>query len=461
MRQIIAAIVDKYGLRKSGARWVGPCPWCGGSKNTDKFNLRDDGGDKCYACEEKGDIITWLRKMDGMSCREAHQAVGRTCTLTTCKVWDTCSLGSGKGRAKGARPLPRRLEPKTGQTGPAGPPETTVIMPSQKWQAWAAALVDTAASALPGNPSVVSWLAKRGIDAVAAARFRLGWLAHDRKVLCTDMDIVRPDGRGRQWIPGGLIIPIFDGHNTIHRIRIRRPAAARAKFLEDLKYVWQRGSGTGPLIIRATAPETRGTVLVEAELDAFACAAAHQEVDVIALGTVAAGLPGATLAALAQSQVILIALDADGPGAKAVKRWLARYRRARYWPVVGAKDPGDMAAAGGSIHDWIEAGLVPRVTQDSACMADCSQRRGRGAEKDKVWNFTTGDGRVVNVTSDQAAWLRITDNGGLVFSENELHRMKSAMRELTADEAAVMASRVLDLKEVFAGAYVRAGGSVE
>jgi len=461
MQQIISSIVEKYGLRKSGSRWAGPCPWCGGSKTTDKFNIRDDGGYKCYACGEKGDIITWLRKMEDMSCREAHQAAGRTCTLTTCRVWDTCSLGSGNGRAPGSRPMPRRLEPKKGKPAQDWPPETTVTMPTPKWQAWANALVEPADVCLAGHQPALSWLAERAIDAVAVARFRLGWLAHDMRVLCTDMDIVHPDGKSRQWIPGGLVIPIYDGYGNIHRLRIRRDKEARAKFLPKLKSVWIRGSGTGPLILRSQLPDPRGVVLVEADLDAFSCAAAHPDVDVVALGTAAAGLPAPTLAALDTSSVILVALDADGPGASAVKRWLSRYRHARYWPVPNAKDPGELAKAGGSIHDWIEAGLVPRIAQDEASSPACSQGGERGAEKEKVWNFTSGDGRVVNVTSDQAAWQEIASSGGLVFSENEIHRLQAAMRELNPEEAAVMASRVLDIKEVFTGAYVRSGGNAE
>lgn len=47
-------IAAKYGLRKSGNRHTGPCPKCGGSKDSDKFVLFTDGGFRCFACGFKG-----------------------------------------------------------------------------------------------------------------------------------------------------------------------------------------------------------------------------------------------------------------------------------------------------------------------------------------------------------------------------------------------------------------------
>ena len=97
---LLTEIADTYGLKRRGnsTRYVGPCPKCGGSKGSDKFVIKDDGGFKCYSCSFKGDIITWLREMDGKSCAEAHEITGLPCRSAPCPVRGICRLGDGSGR---------------------------------------------------------------------------------------------------------------------------------------------------------------------------------------------------------------------------------------------------------------------------------------------------------------------------------------------------------------------------
>lgn len=65
---LLTDIASRYKLRRGSGRYAGPCPKCGGSARSDKFVIQDDGGFKCYGCDFKGDIITWLREMEGKSC---------------------------------------------------------------------------------------------------------------------------------------------------------------------------------------------------------------------------------------------------------------------------------------------------------------------------------------------------------------------------------------------------------
>lgn len=363
---LAAEIAGKHGLKRSGSRWAGPCPECGGSKGSDRFSLweKPDGFlYKCFSCEFKGDALTWLRKVEGKSCPDAHEQLGRECRAASCPQRGTCRFGDGSGtrparRAASVRPPAHRQASSV--------PEVALREPSAPWQSWAADLVAGAMIALQENVAALAWLAKRGIDRDQAARCGLGWLDHDRRVDRASLGLPpEKNGKTKLWIPGGLVIPIMAEAGHVHRLRIRRTNEAREKFLPDLKYVWIEGSGTAPLLIRNDGSR-RGVVIVEAELDAMAAAGAHTGISAIAVGTVSGGLSAGLRAECAQTPTILVALDADtgkdgapGPGPKAVRIWLASFRQARFWPVPSGKDPGEFAESGGDLYAWIEAGLAP------------------------------------------------------------------------------------------------------
>lgn len=360
-----ADIADRHQLRRRSGRWAGPCPKCGGGRASDKFVLREDGGFKCYSCDFKGDFITWLREMEGMSCPEAHEAADQNCRADGCPVRGTCRLGDGS--AKRQRRGPRTLAP----TPPAAVktlPTAETRTPAQIWTDWAGALVDAAIYDLRQKTEALAFLAARGIDAATAERHSLGWIERSSKIPRASVGLPpRDDGKDTLWIPAGLVIPTYDASGDIHRLRIRRTDAERERFLSELKYVWIEGSGNAPMVL---APESsRGFLIVEAELDAIACASAHPEVTTVALGTVSAGLDAQMSQHLEAAPVILVALDADpgkdgktGAGPKAIAAWCRQYRHAKYWPVPAGKDPGDyVREPGADLRSWIEAGLLPPI----------------------------------------------------------------------------------------------------
>ncbi len=353
-------IAADHNLRRSGNRHVGPCPQCGGSKDSDKFVLFADGGFRCFACGWKGDRIKWLREMENMSCRQAHDEAGKECS-PSCPNYGPCRNGEPvKRRPRSVRPM-------------AGPsqgvlPELSANQPSSAWQAWGMELVAKAQANLAKEAEEIRWLESRGIDGAMADRFRLGWLGHDMRVDKQTLGLPVEGDKDRLWVPGGLVIPIFSADGQLHRLRIRRPPEARERFLSDRKYVWIKGSGNLPMVMRP-ADKVRGAVIVEAELDAMAVAAAHPEVLVVALGTVAGGIDAGLCAELGKCPVILVALDADpgkdgklGAGPEAVKRWRATFRQARFWPMPQGKDPGDFVRDhGGDLRAWVESGLPPVI----------------------------------------------------------------------------------------------------
>ncbi|MBU2537256.1 MAG: toprim domain-containing protein, partial [Proteobacteria bacterium] len=327
----------------------------------------------------------------------------------------------------------------------------------------------------------------------------------------------REDGKETLWIPAGLMIRIDNQDGTIHRIRIRRPSWAREKFLPDLKYVWIEGSGNAPMVIRPQG-QSRGVVVVEAELDAMAVAAAHQAVTVIALGSVSTGLPPEIKAEIAAAAVILLALDADpgkdgkpGAGPAAIAAWRHEFRQAKFWPVPAGKDPGDYVKNhSGNLRAWVEAGLIPpakaseppahdamsipvgspaggegeenttpkkehhdplqfgrdhHCPETAAAHAPDNTAAGQGVEKKKGTGKASGchivtltDGREIHVVRDEQSWKALAAQGFLVFSENEMKRLQVAMAGCSEDARQGMINAVLDVKSVFSGAYIRRGG---
>jgi len=364
----IQHIATTFNLRQHGNRYSGPCPKCGGSARSDKFSIRTDGGFKCYACGFKGDAITWLREIERMSCPEAFSAAGMSCTRSSCAVWSTCRMG--KGGEQPAKRLPQSVTVPV--AAEARQRATEQRDPQAVWLKWASNLLDKARANLAGDRATLDYLAGRGIGQAAAREYRLGVLTHPERLNRASIGLPpERNGKAHLWVPAGLVIPSFDASGRLHRLRIRRTAEDREQFRGDLKYVWIEGSGNAPLLIRRDGAP--GTVVVEAELDAIAIAAAHPGVNAMALGTVDMPPTAEQAGLLRETPVVLVALDADSEsaaGQKAVRRWLTEWPQAKAWPVPAGKDPGDYVAGGGQLTAWVTAGLPPRVKASQLARQD-------------------------------------------------------------------------------------------
>jgi hypothetical protein len=75
-RNPVAAVAGQYvKLRSNGARLVGPCPMCGGRVTSQRFEVRDDSW-VCAVCEDGGDVIRLVEKVDGCDFRAAVERLG-------------------------------------------------------------------------------------------------------------------------------------------------------------------------------------------------------------------------------------------------------------------------------------------------------------------------------------------------------------------------------------------------
>lgn len=492
MLSIVSEIAQQLALRPSGGRFSGRCPKCGGGDRSARFVLFQDGGYKCFSCDFSGSLVSLLRDVRGLSCPDAHEAAGEIpCSWMDCPARTGCRLGDDtrqRPRRRLCSPsVPERSRDHVVAAASARSPA------SHLWRVWADDLARRAAARMQLMPEQVQWLASRGIPADdAVPRYGLGWLEHDHRVRRENIGLAAREDKPFLWVPSGLLIPIYDADGILMRLRVRRTPQCRERFLPDLKYVWIEGSGTGPLVLHPAGELSRGVVLVESELDAMACASAHHEVIAVALGTVSAGITPDLDAVLRSAPVVLVALDADqpssagrpGPGQAATEKWLASYRQAKRYQVPMGKDPGEMAQQGGDLTGWLEDGLAPRrvrslrvqepkkpgsviesvvVHESPASPGICQEGvRGDGTGSLAI-ELRLHNGSVVYLTDDRTEWRRLVDAGFVVFSRNELERLRAAGRACAdsgrPDGAAVLLDAVLLVKEELAGSYVRGGGA--
>lgn len=349
------------GLKKKTAKeWAGPCPVCGGTDRFLVWTHRDAW--HCRGCDKSGDAIEFLRMVDGLSCPDAHEALGKPCDSSSCGARDKCRLGDGKTGATRRDPLRVTPSVKPERTDDWTP--STATDPAAQWAEKAEALTTWAHEQLLANADQLAFLAARGLPIEAVKQFRLGWVPKDLYRergawgLSTDEISERTGKPKKLWIPQGILIP-FTADAQLHRIRIRRHKVEG----DQPRYYWLPGSGNDVVLINPTA---RAFVVVESDLDGLAVVhAASDLVGSVPLGTCSAKPKEHANEILSRALSILVALDFDSPdakgqrpGSKAWPWWREHFPRADRWPVPAGKDPGDYVKDhGGDLRAWVEAGL--------------------------------------------------------------------------------------------------------
>jgi hypothetical protein len=230
--------------------------------------------------------------------------------------------------------------------------------PPDPWQERAEKLLSWAHEKLLENDEQLAWLNTRGIDRATVEKFRLGWnpgkdgrdLWRPRESwgLPTEMKL---DKKGktvkkRLWIPRGLIIP-WPAH-PVHRIRIRRIQG-------EPRYYVLPGSAMDMMVL---GDDERAHLVVESELDAIMCHALAGELcTIVGLGSSSAKPDKKLMENLRKSALILLGLDYDDAGKKAMRWWKQEFHHTKIWPVPDGGDPGDAYQLGFNIRHWIQGGL--------------------------------------------------------------------------------------------------------
>lgn len=445
-----------------GGEWHGPCPACGTSQadpsKSDRFVVwPESDGWMCRNCGA-GDAIEFLRKFEGMTCPEAHEALGKSCDSTTCPVRDKCRMA--RDRVRAAAHVPDLTPPTIKRPTVTSWQAAEATGPASTWRDKAAVMVEWCHRQLLGNREQLDYLASRGLPIEAVKRFRLGWNPEDlyraRSAWGVPEEISTKTGKPKKlWLPKGLVIPYFDAVG-VHRLQIRQPEG-------EPRYYWLPGSGDDVLIM---GEKTAACIVVESALDALLIA--WQAGDVAAalpLGTCSARPKQSAAAILEQTLCILVALDfeprenpktgkTENPGGQAAQWWTTNFPQAIRWPVPQGKDPGEYHQAGGDLRGWIVAGLPPglRPSADprpqTAPAAPRSHTSEQPRERGRVFEGTTGNGRAYLLVENalDVPELLETCPGKAVITARELEKIEGA----TTEEA----EAVLMIKEIFPGAVI-------
>lgn len=349
----VSDLVRRHGLEPKkhgsthGGEYACACPGCGGVDRpgdpSDRFLIwpeqnQGEGAYWCRRCGRGGDVIQFLRDFEGLTFRQACERLGR-------RVPDSVDLQMRH---------PQKTHTEAWTPREPADPETA-------WREYATKLVGYAAGQLEQNAEQLDWLEKRGIDAGAAAHFRLGWLPKVvfRPRSTWGLAEVKNNKTGKLRplaFPRGLVIPWCE-HGHVVKLRIRRP---------DPLGNWKRyhiipGSASVTTLVHPRQKNLiarEAYVIVESELDAYMVAAQVGDlVGAVALGSNSAHPDKECAAILSKAVVILNALDFDAAGASEREWWAKYYPRSKRWPVPDGKDPGEAYQQGVNIRAWVLAGL--------------------------------------------------------------------------------------------------------
>lgn len=377
--QLLEIYKSRFGsaVKRQGNGWNGPCPLCGGEPGkSDRFMVwperKESLGEtcakndiagiwSCRKCGASGDTIAYLMKVDGLDFKAALAELG----------------------IEGTRPLHhRRKAPDEPRRDASSWTPRTGSAATTSWSAYALKLVEEGEQHLPKQQQALAWLAARGIDAAAAARYRLGYLPAEsgkfpgrfRARAALGLDTKTGDDgkvRSKIFIPRGILIPTFSGTGSVANLRIRRHKADLQE-KRSPKYMELEGSAKVPFLLPSSQPKHLAVYFVtEAELDAILIHyASGGVVGALAVRTNRGKPDDASHALLEQAVRICVALDYDQAGADGCDFWTQTYPQAVRWPTPEGKDPGDAYGLGVDIREWIAAALPACVSLPDAGQPD-------------------------------------------------------------------------------------------
>jgi len=340
----ITALIEKFaGIRIVGKpvrvhgvlEYHSNCPWCGGD---DRFITRPGQGTyscqiRASGCNERGDMITFLR---------------RYCDMT---FWEACEeLGIE----------PDELGDYTRHYSSA----QAYGSPSKEWQERGELMVAKAQTVLSRSADGLTYLrARRVVDGTILDK-GLGYipLGPGGRWHSSPLDewglTAEETGKDRVWQPEGVLIPWYVG-GKLWKIDIRRLTGLKE---DDPKILSITGSVDCLYNHDAVAP---GKPVVVCESALCAITGEQEAGDLAAF--VATGGSGKHRSSwakhLEQASFVLVALDNDDPDEKGVRPgdegalwWEENLSRSIRW-LPWQKDINDMLRAGCDIREWVQDGI--------------------------------------------------------------------------------------------------------
>jgi DNA primase len=320
-----ASVIAAYGieLRQAGTALVGRCPFHQG-RGRPNLHVYRSGRWICYRCDERGDVVRFVQRMENLSFR---QAVAR---LTIHEARGDAAYFRGSLRNT---PVPARQARRLDED------ELEVL----------AAVVDLYASRLLNDEHALGYLAGRGFPRTAVEHYKLGYATGDELVsylhwrrlpvaAAVRVGLLMEDGR--EFMAGRITLPEIRSGQPVWLIgRVIDPTGLRRSRAAP-KYLGL--PGPKPLLGWDEAVRDTGSVsVVEGSLDL--------------LTLQMWGLPGVALSGSAPSPEqlsllrrfdrVYLALDRDRSGLQATERLATELGECavRVDLPAGAKDVADLA----------------------------------------------------------------------------------------------------------------------
>jgi hypothetical protein len=384
------------------ARRDGACPFCGSDRafqilRTAKSSKCPElGWYHCWACDKKGDAITWQMEVNGLSFRAAAEACGVA-------LEDLQQPGSKPRRKRDVPGLPPLPSPSTASTAKHPQPDAwpEYVTRPEAWIEHGEKLISSCHEALLARPSALTWLAQRGVTLELIKQHRLGFHLGERvrgedyqpsyrMASAWGMDYL--GGQTKIIIQAGIVIPCFTRRGELRRVNIRTMRG-------EPKYRVIKGSQPFTVAQTVLNPGHDVAIILETELDGIALSGLLPDITIIPMGS-ATGRPGAEVnKELRHKSLILLALDRDEAGIKGVDWWLEHYRQAQPWccpagsfwihPALRRdgddhgkpfKDTGDTIRAGCDQRAWAAEGIALYAAHAPAPAKDDFLPQKKGAQ---------------------------------------------------------------------------------
>jgi DNA primase len=187
---IVALISETVGLKRTGQRWTGLCPFHG--EKTPSFSVNaEEGRYYCFGCRASGDQITWVREIHHLEFVEALRLLADRAGI---ELHDDASAGPALKERREALDVMER----------------------------AAAWYHQRLLESPDARGAREYLKSRGIGGDIARQFKLGWAPdewdalsselklNEKALLATGLGFVNKRERRQDALRARVIFPIFD-----------------------------------------------------------------------------------------------------------------------------------------------------------------------------------------------------------------------------------------------------------
>lgn len=327
---IVALISERLALKRVGRRFVGLCPFH--TEKSPSFSVNaEDGLYYCFGCQEAGDAITFVRKLDGLDFPEAVERLAARAGITL--RYDSANVSQDRKRKE-------RL--------------ADAVREAIEW--YHVILLEK-----PDGGRARGYLRSRGFDGDAARRFDLGWSPegfdgltrhlYDEKfsrddIVAAGLAFVNRSNRLQDCFRSRLMFPIYDRAGTPVGFGGRSLGVEGPKYKNTAETALYHKSRLlyGLNWAKAEIGARDEVVICEGYTDVMGFALAGVPNVVATCGTALTEEHVQLLKAFTRRMVL--AYDADSAGQHAAERWYQWEQRFDIEVKVAAlppgRDPGDL-----------------------------------------------------------------------------------------------------------------------